>query len=81
MADNVMVLTDERITLIADPDDIPARRRALGERLAAFRQAAGVTQGQLARTAFCDRTTIAHTEKGRRPGLGTGRPTQGRVLA
>jgi transcriptional regulator with XRE-family HTH domain len=49
-----------------EPDEITARRQALGERLAAFRQAAGLTQGQLARRAFCDRTTIAHIEKGRR---------------
>jgi transcriptional regulator with XRE-family HTH domain len=40
-------------------------RRALGERLAAFRQAANLTQGQLAQAAICDRTTVAHIEKGR----------------
>ncbi|MGX7828721.1 helix-turn-helix transcriptional regulator [Actinokineospora sp. 24-640] len=40
-------------------------RRALGERLAIFRKAAGVTQGQLAAAAYCDRTTVAHIEKGR----------------
>jgi transcriptional regulator with XRE-family HTH domain len=48
-------------------DEIAARRHALGERLAAFRQAAGLTQSQLARHTYCDRTTIAHIEKGRRP--------------
>lgn len=34
--------------------------------MAAFRQAARLTQGQLAKVAFCDRTTVAHIEKGRR---------------
>lgn len=50
-----------------EPEDIINRRQALGERLAAFRQAAEQTQDQLAKRAFCDRTTIAHIEKGRRP--------------
>jgi transcriptional regulator with XRE-family HTH domain len=50
-----------------DSEEIIARRRALGERLADFRRAAGLTQGQLAKSAFCDRTTVAHIEKGRRP--------------
>jgi transcriptional regulator with XRE-family HTH domain len=50
-----------------EPDEITTRRHALGERLAVFRQAAGLTQDQLARQAYCDRTTLAHIEKGRRP--------------
>jgi transcriptional regulator with XRE-family HTH domain len=52
--------------VLREPDEITARRHALGERLAAFRQAAGLTQDQLARHAYCDRTTVAHIEKGRR---------------
>ncbi|WP_460405010.1 helix-turn-helix transcriptional regulator [Actinophytocola sediminis] len=44
------------------------QRRVLGERLATFRAAANLTQGQLATRVFVDRTTIAHLERGR--GLG-----------
>ncbi|WP_436493200.1 helix-turn-helix domain-containing protein [Actinokineospora sp. HUAS TT18] len=40
-------------------------RRALGERLATFRKAASVTQAQLSAHTYCDRTRIAHLEKGR----------------
>jgi DNA-binding XRE family transcriptional regulator len=40
-------------------------RRALGAQLAAFRQAADLTQGQVARAVFMDRTTVTHIEKGR----------------
>lgn len=39
--------------------------RALGDRLATFRKAAGVTQAQLGGHTYCDRTRIAHLEKGR----------------
>jgi len=42
-----------------------ALRRALGEQLATFRQAADLTQKQLASAACCDRTHVAHLEKGR----------------
>jgi transcriptional regulator with XRE-family HTH domain len=45
--------------------EIAALRRALGEQLATFRQAADLTQKQLASTTYCDRTHIAHLEKGR----------------
>jgi transcriptional regulator with XRE-family HTH domain len=48
-----------------DPADIAELRRGLGERLAAFRQAAELTQGQLAAAAYLDRTTVSHIEKGR----------------
>lgn len=48
-----------------EPEAIAERRRALGVRLATFRQAADLTQGQLARMAFCDRTRVVHIEKGR----------------
>jgi transcriptional regulator with XRE-family HTH domain len=48
-----------------DPTDITALRRTLGERLATFRKAAGVTQGELAAAAYLDRTTVSHIERGR----------------
>jgi transcriptional regulator with XRE-family HTH domain len=48
-----------------EPGAIAGPRRTLGERLATFRQAAGLTQGQLAHAAHRDRTTVAHIEKGR----------------
>jgi transcriptional regulator with XRE-family HTH domain len=48
-----------------EPADIAELRRALGERLATFRKAADVTQGQLASATYLDRTTISHIEKGR----------------
>lgn len=43
-------------------------RRVLGAQLAAFRQAAELTQDELASAAFCDRSTVAHIEKGRSRG-------------
>jgi transcriptional regulator with XRE-family HTH domain len=45
--------------------EIVELRRALGERLATFRKAADITQGQLAAAAYLDRTTVSHIEKGR----------------
>jgi transcriptional regulator with XRE-family HTH domain/tetratricopeptide (TPR) repeat protein len=45
--------------------DIAELRRALGERLATFRKAADITQGQLAAETYLDRTTVSHIEKGR----------------
>ncbi len=48
-----------------EPEVIAGLRCALGERLATFRQAADLTQGRLARVVICDRTTVAHIEKGR----------------
>jgi transcriptional regulator with XRE-family HTH domain len=51
-----------------EPEIVTDRRRALGERLATFRQAACLTQGQLADRVFVDRTTVAHTERGRSRG-------------
>lgn len=48
-----------------EPADIADLRRALGERLATFRKAADITQGQLAAVAYLDRTTVSHIEKGR----------------
>lgn len=40
-------------------------RRELGERLRLVRSTAGLTQGDLATATYCDRTTVAHIEKGR----------------
>jgi len=51
-----------------EPEAIVELRRALGERLAIFRRAAELTQGQLARATICDRTNIVHIEKGRNRG-------------
>jgi transcriptional regulator with XRE-family HTH domain len=48
-----------------EPEDIAELRRSLGAQLATFRLAAELTQGQLAKVAFCDRTRIVHIEKGR----------------
>lgn len=48
-----------------EPASVVELRRALGERLATFRKAADVTQGQLAAAAYLDRTTVSHIEKGR----------------
>lgn len=53
------------IDMAREPENIAEKRRALGAQLAAFRQAADLTQGQLAKAAFCDRTTVTHIEKGR----------------
>lgn len=52
-------------TMAPEPEAVVAFRRALGEKLATFRLAAQLTQGMLAKAAFCDRTTVAHIEKGR----------------
>jgi transcriptional regulator with XRE-family HTH domain/tetratricopeptide (TPR) repeat protein len=43
-------------------------RRVLGGQLAAFRQATGLSQARLAKATFCDRTSLAHIEKGRSRG-------------
>jgi transcriptional regulator with XRE-family HTH domain len=48
-----------------EPEAIAELRRALGAQLTTFRLAAELTQGQLAKLAFCDRTTLVHIEKGR----------------
>ncbi|MGH3943419.1 MAG: helix-turn-helix domain-containing protein [Pseudonocardiaceae bacterium] len=51
-----------------EPEELAEMRRALGAQLATFRQAAELTQSQIAKAVFRDRTTVAHTESGRRPG-------------
>lgn len=48
-----------------EPDELVEMRRVLGAQLAAYRQAAELSQGQLAIAALVDRTTVAHIEKGR----------------
>lgn len=58
--------TQRRVVDMArEPEPILRQRQALGAQLAAFRQAADLTQGRLAKAALCDRTTLAHIEKGR----------------
>ncbi|MGH3770437.1 MAG: helix-turn-helix domain-containing protein [Pseudonocardiaceae bacterium] len=51
-----------------EPEDLAELRRELGAQLAVYRTAAKLTQGQLAKAAFRDRTTVAHIEKGRARG-------------
>lgn len=48
-----------------EPAAIAELRRSLGELLATFRQAADLTQARLAQITICDRTRVAHIEKGR----------------
>ncbi|MGH3915828.1 MAG: helix-turn-helix domain-containing protein [Pseudonocardiaceae bacterium] len=48
-----------------EPEELVEMRRELGGQLAAFRRAADLSQGQLARVTFRDRTSVAHIEKGR----------------
>ncbi|MGH3821600.1 MAG: helix-turn-helix domain-containing protein [Pseudonocardiaceae bacterium] len=47
-----------------EPEELVEMRRALGAQLAAFRQAARLTQDQIARVTFCDRSTVAHIDEG-----------------
>jgi transcriptional regulator with XRE-family HTH domain len=47
-----------------EPDAVTELRRALGDKLATFRQAAGLTQADIGKAAFCDRTRVAHIERG-----------------
>ncbi|MCA1675903.1 MAG: helix-turn-helix domain-containing protein, partial [Actinobacteria bacterium] len=54
--------------MVQEPDELVEMRRVLGEQLAAFRQAAGLNQGELGRATFCDRTSVAHIEKARSRG-------------
>jgi transcriptional regulator with XRE-family HTH domain len=48
-----------------EPAVIAEQRRILGDQLATFRQAADLTQGQLAQATICHRTQVTHIEKGR----------------
>lgn len=50
-----------------EPDELVEMRRVLGAQLAAYRQAAELSQGQLAIATKVDRTTVAHIEKGPLP--------------
>jgi transcriptional regulator with XRE-family HTH domain len=45
-------------------DPVIQRQRRLGQALAEWRKAAGISQGQLARRLSYDRTTVAHAERG-----------------
>lgn len=51
-----------------EPEDLAEMRRELGAQLTVFRVAAELTQGQLGQAACCDRTNVAHIEKGRSRG-------------
>ncbi len=48
-----------------DPNEVVAARRALGRQLARYRQAAGLTQHQLAPHTHYGRSTVANVEVGR----------------
>jgi transcriptional regulator with XRE-family HTH domain len=47
-----------------DPEHIGELKRALGQRLADLRKAAAVTQQDVARHTFVDRTYVSHAERG-----------------
>ncbi|MEV8042478.1 helix-turn-helix transcriptional regulator [Streptomyces griseoluteus] len=49
-----------------DDDEIASRRVAFGDRVRTARQAAGLTQDQLAEQAGLDRVQISEIERGRR---------------
>lgn len=51
-----------------EPEELTEMRRTLGAQLTTCRIAAELTQGQLAKAAFLDRTSVNHIEKGRTPG-------------
>ncbi|NIJ12957.1 transcriptional regulator with XRE-family HTH domain [Saccharomonospora amisosensis] len=48
-----------------EPHQIAELRRELGERLSAFRKAAGLTQGEFGRLTHRDRSSVSHIENGR----------------
>ena len=50
------------------PEELAEMRRALGAQLTTYRTAAELSQGQLGKAVFRDRTTVNHIEKGRTPG-------------
>jgi transcriptional regulator with XRE-family HTH domain len=47
-----------------EPEAVTALRHALGKQLATLRQTAQLTQAALAQATFCDRTRVAHLERG-----------------
>jgi transcriptional regulator with XRE-family HTH domain len=47
-----------------EPEAVVALRHALGKQLATLRQLAQLTQAELAKATFCDRTRVAHLERG-----------------
>lgn len=53
--------------LAREPVHIAAQRRDLGRRLATARNSAGLTQHDLARALYYERTSVAHIEGGRQP--------------
>jgi transcriptional regulator with XRE-family HTH domain len=54
--------------MVNEPPAGEQQRQALGARLAGFRAAAGLTQGEMGRLVYRDRTTVNHIEKGRSSG-------------
>jgi DNA-binding XRE family transcriptional regulator len=54
--------------MTGEPPEILELRRVLGERLTTFRKAADVTQARLASSAYLDRSTVSHIERGRARG-------------
>ncbi len=64
----VNALTKEGASAVArEPAHIAAQRRELGRRLATARSEAGLTQQDLARALYYERTSVAHIEGGRQP--------------
>ncbi|MGH3774870.1 MAG: helix-turn-helix domain-containing protein [Pseudonocardiaceae bacterium] len=53
--------------LAREPAHVVAQRRELGRRLATARSAVGLTQQNLARALYYERTSVAHIEGGRQP--------------
>ncbi len=54
--------------MVREAEELVGMRRVLGAQLTAFRQAAQLSQGQLAKAVTMDRSTVAHIEKGRSRG-------------
>ena len=52
-------------TVIEEPPELVAMRLALGQQLAACREAAGIIQPQIARRTGYSRSSVAHAEAGR----------------
>jgi transcriptional regulator with XRE-family HTH domain len=54
------------IDVVNEPEYLQEMRRALGDRLATLRKAVGMSQAQLGRATYCDRTLITKVESGER---------------
>ena len=51
--------------MLQEPPELVAMRLALGQQLAALREAAGIIQPQIARKTGYSRSSVAHAEAGR----------------